>query len=98
MDYSICRGAFIIIPIHLELSFFAYNIFDEKYLVSAGNTGNLFGIPTFVPGSTSNLWCQIEVGLLGRDLGTWFGNFKKGTNPIDEQIGCNGRFNRRTLT
>jgi outer membrane receptor protein involved in Fe transport len=34
-----------------ELSLFAYNILDKKYLVSAGNTGNLFGIPTFVPGS-----------------------------------------------
>jgi len=38
-------------PYHMELNLFAYNILDKDYLVSAGNSGNLFGIPTFVPGS-----------------------------------------------
>ena len=39
------------LPLHLELSFFAYNLLNKNFLVSGGNTGNLFGIPTFVPGS-----------------------------------------------
>jgi outer membrane receptor protein involved in Fe transport len=38
--------------IHLEVSLFGYNLLNENYLVSAGNTGNLFGIPTFVPGNS----------------------------------------------
>jgi iron complex outermembrane receptor protein len=29
---------------------FADNIFDEEYLIDAGNTGGGFGIPTFVAG------------------------------------------------
>ncbi len=32
------------------LSVWATNVLDEQYIPSAGNTGNLFGIPTFVPG------------------------------------------------
>ncbi|WP_346862860.1 TonB-dependent receptor [uncultured Draconibacterium sp.] len=32
------------------LSVWASNVLDEKYITSAGNTGSLFGIPTFVPG------------------------------------------------
>ena len=34
----------------ISLSFYARNILEEKFLVSAGNTGSLFGVPTFVPG------------------------------------------------
>jgi len=45
------QGGIYYFPYHLELSLFAYNILDKDYLVSAGNSGNLFGIPTFVPGS-----------------------------------------------
>jgi iron complex outermembrane recepter protein len=45
------RGGVYYNPLHLEVSIFAYNILNEEYIVSAGNTGNLFGIPTFVPGS-----------------------------------------------
>jgi outer membrane receptor protein involved in Fe transport len=37
--------------LHLEIGIFGYNLLNENYLVSAGNTGNLFGIPTFVPGN-----------------------------------------------
>jgi iron complex outermembrane receptor protein len=47
-------------PLHLELSFFAYNMFDTDYLVSAGNTGNLFGIPTFVPGSPQTYGIRLK--------------------------------------
>ena len=32
-----------------EVSAFARNLFDEDYLLDAGNTGGAFGIPTFIP-------------------------------------------------
>ncbi len=32
------------------LSVWATNVLDEQYVTSAGNTGSLFGVPTFVPG------------------------------------------------
>ena len=35
---------------NLILSVYGTNILDEQYITSAGNTGSLFGIPTFVPG------------------------------------------------
>lgn len=35
----------------LVLSVYASNLLDEKYVTSGGNTGSLFGIPTFVPGA-----------------------------------------------
>jgi outer membrane receptor protein involved in Fe transport len=47
-------------PLQLELSIFAFNVFDEDYLVSAGNTGNLFGIPTFVPGTPQTFSINIR--------------------------------------
>ena len=34
----------------LVFNFFGTNLLDKEYLISAGNTGSLFGIPTFVPG------------------------------------------------
>lgn len=36
---------------HLELQAYGQNLADEEYLIDAGNTGQLFGIPSFVPGS-----------------------------------------------
>lgn len=36
---------------NLVLSAYATNILDEQYVTSAGNTGSLFGVPTFVPGA-----------------------------------------------
>ena len=30
---------------------FADNLLDEEYIIDAGNTGDAFGIPTFIPGS-----------------------------------------------
>jgi outer membrane receptor protein involved in Fe transport len=33
-----------------RLSVFAGNLFDDDYLVDAGNTGGSFGNPTFVAG------------------------------------------------
>ncbi len=35
----------------LTLSAFATNLLDQNYVTSGGNTGSLFGIPTFVPGA-----------------------------------------------
>ena len=34
-----------------ELSAYAENLFDEEYLIDAGNTGGSFGIPTFIAGN-----------------------------------------------
>jgi outer membrane receptor protein involved in Fe transport len=34
----------------LTLALFASNLTDEKYIVGAGNTGMMFGVPTYVPG------------------------------------------------
>lgn len=36
---------------NLILSVYGTNILDKDYLTSAGNTGSLFGVPTFVPGA-----------------------------------------------
>jgi outer membrane receptor protein involved in Fe transport len=35
---------------NIILSFFSTNILDEQFVTSAGNTGSLFGVPTYVPG------------------------------------------------
>ena len=34
----------------ITLAFYGRNMLDEKYIVSAGNTGSLFGAPTQIPG------------------------------------------------
>lgn len=39
----------------LGLAMFAYNILDKQFLIDAGNTGNTFGVPTFVAGPP-RLW------------------------------------------
>lgn len=33
-----------------QITGFARNLFDEEYLIDAGNTGGAFGTPTFIPG------------------------------------------------
>lgn len=38
-------------PAKLTLSLFAHNLLGEKYLIGAGNTGMMFGVPTYVPGA-----------------------------------------------
>nr|WP_319511705.1 TonB-dependent receptor [uncultured Draconibacterium sp.] len=35
---------------NIRLTIWANNVLDEQYITSAGNTGSLFGVPTFVPG------------------------------------------------
>ncbi|MEM9422090.1 MAG: TonB-dependent receptor, partial [Pseudomonadota bacterium] len=34
----------------LEIEAFIENVFDEEYILDAGNTGDIFGIPTFISG------------------------------------------------
>ncbi|NQU87087.1 MAG: TonB-dependent receptor [Mariniphaga sp.] len=36
---------------NITFSVYANNLLGEKYLISAGNTGSLFGVPTFIPGA-----------------------------------------------
>ena len=35
---------------NIILSFFSTNVLNQQFLTSAGNTGSLFGVPTYVPG------------------------------------------------
>ncbi|MCC9138596.1 TonB-dependent receptor [Pontibacter silvestris] len=44
-----------------EIGVFAKNLFDEKYIIDAGNTGNAFGIPTFVDGQRTLYGLEFKV-------------------------------------
>jgi outer membrane receptor protein involved in Fe transport len=39
------------LPANITVSLFAHNLLGEKYLIGAGNTGMMFGVPTYVPGA-----------------------------------------------
>jgi len=43
-----------------EISVFANNIFDEEYVIDAGNTGGAFGTPTFVAGAPAFYGIQLS--------------------------------------
>ena len=43
----------------LVLSVYATNVLDEKYVTSGGNTGSLFGVPTFVPGAPKMIGAKL---------------------------------------
>jgi outer membrane receptor protein involved in Fe transport len=43
----------------LTLSVYATNLLNEKYVASGGNTGSLFGVPTFVPGAPQMFGAKI---------------------------------------
>lgn len=45
---------------NVELAFFGTNLTGEKYIVSAGNTGSLFGDPTSIPGAPRMLGAKIN--------------------------------------
>ena len=47
--------------LNLEVGIFGYNLLNKNYLVSAGNTGNLFGIPTFVPGTRRTVGLKVTL-------------------------------------
>jgi len=44
-------GGFSMAEPNLTLMIYGNNLLDEQYVTSGGNTGSLFGIPTFVPGA-----------------------------------------------
>ncbi len=38
-------------------------LFDQSYIIDAGNTGGAFGIPTFIAGPPQFLTLQVSYGL-----------------------------------
>lgn len=44
----------------LNISFFCNNVTGEKYVISAGNTGSMFGVPTFVPGLPTTFGAKVK--------------------------------------
>lgn len=44
---------------NIILSVWSTNVLDKQYVTSAGNTGSLFGVPTFVPGSPRMLGTKL---------------------------------------
>lgn len=53
------NGGIELTDLNLTLSAFATNLLDENYITSAGNTGSLFGVPTFVPGSPKMMGAKL---------------------------------------
>ena len=47
---------------YYQVGLFAKNIFDEKHIIDAGNTGNAFGIPTFIGGSRQTFGLELKIG------------------------------------
>lgn len=45
---------------NVKASFFVNNLLGEKYIISAGNTGSLFGDPTQIPGAPRMLGTKIS--------------------------------------
>ena len=43
-----------------SFSIFAENLADTKYIVDAGNTGDAFGMPTFITGSRRNVRFEVS--------------------------------------
>jgi len=48
------------LPLRLALSFYGHNLTNEKYLVGAGNTGMMFGVPTYVPGAPRMVGAKLK--------------------------------------
>lgn len=48
--------------VYYEIGAFGKNVFDTKYIVDAGNSGDTIGLPTFVGGSRSIFGIQVKVG------------------------------------
>lgn len=47
---------------YIEVSVFGKNVFDEEYIVDAGNSGNQIGLPTYVAGAPSVWGGMLKVG------------------------------------
>lgn len=45
----------------VEVSGFARNLFNERYLLDAGNTGGAFGIPTYIPAEPRLYGAQVSL-------------------------------------
>lgn len=48
--------------VYYEVSVFGKNIFDEKYIVDAGNSGRNIYFPTYIGGTRSVIGLQLKVG------------------------------------
>lgn len=44
-----------------EVAAYARNLLDKDYLLDAGNTGDAFGIPTFIPAEPRLYGAQLTV-------------------------------------
>ncbi len=45
---------------NIILNIYTHNLFDKEYLLSAGNTGSLFGIPTYVAAAPRMFGCKLR--------------------------------------
>lgn len=48
--------------VYYEIGMFGKNIFDEKYIVDAGNSGRNIGFPTFIGGTRSVIGVEAKIG------------------------------------
>ncbi len=48
--------------VYYEIGMFGKNIFDEKYIIDAGNSGRNIGLPTFIGGTRSVIGVQAKIG------------------------------------
>ncbi|MCQ2253253.1 MAG: TonB-dependent receptor [Bacteroidales bacterium] len=46
-----------------DLSVYGKNIFDQQYLIEAGNTGQIWGSPTFIAGAPAMFGVGLKVGI-----------------------------------
>jgi outer membrane receptor protein involved in Fe transport len=44
-----------------QIGFYGKNLLDEKFIIDAGNTGNAFGIPTFIAGARRLMGVELKV-------------------------------------
>lgn len=49
-------------PFCYEISLFGKNVFDEKYIIDAGNSGRNIDYPTFVAGTRALFGAQLKIG------------------------------------
>lgn len=48
--------------VYYEIGVFGKNIFDQKYIVDAGNSGRNIGFPTFIGGARSVIGVPAKIG------------------------------------
>ncbi len=46
---------------HFDLSLYIKNLFGQKYLIDAGNAGDVIGFPTFVPGAPTTVGITLRL-------------------------------------